>query len=198
MQQVEEFLQPFRPEAFSWLNEPARYKFGAGLDVWTDAETDFWQNTHYNFQRDNGHCLLTPLTGDFCLMTRVEFRPQAQYDQCGLMVRVDSENWIKVSTEYENEELSRLGSVVTNQGFSDWATQDVSSSHREVWYRISKSGRDFLLEHSGDGQNWVQMRVTHLHRAAEQLQAGVYACSPRGQDFWCRFKVIEISENGWL
>jgi hypothetical protein len=29
---VEKFLQPTIPEAFHWLNEPARYKVGAGLE----------------------------------------------------------------------------------------------------------------------------------------------------------------------
>ena len=198
MQRVEEFLQPSMPEAFYWFNEPARYQLGAGLEIYTDAKTDFWQNTHYGFQRDDGHCLLTRLAGDFSLVTRVESRPQEQYDQCGLMVRVDSENWIKVSTEHESETYSRLGSVVTNLGFSDWATQDIPSNFSEMWYRISKNGRDFLLEHSYDGRNWSQLRVAHLHEMPEQLQMGVYACSPIGQDFWCRFKVLEISENQWF
>jgi regulation of enolase protein 1 (concanavalin A-like superfamily) len=186
------------PEPFTWFNEPARYQLGAGLEIWTNEKTDFWQNTHYGFQRDDGHCLLTPLSGDFCLLTHVEFRPQHTYDQCGLMVRVDRENWIKVSTEYEDERVSRLGSVVTNLGYSDWATQDIASSHREMWYRISKNGPDFLLENSYDGQNWLQLRITHLHKVTEPLQAGVYACSPIGRDFWCKFKWLEISSNEWF
>jgi regulation of enolase protein 1 (concanavalin A-like superfamily) len=113
------------------------------------------------------------------------------------MVRVDGDNWIKVSTEYESETWSRLGSVVTNLGFSDWATQDIPSSRRAMWYRISRNGPDFLLEHSYEGQEWLQLRVTHLHEAPGQLEAGVYACSPVGKDFWCRFGLVGISENEW-
>ena len=198
MQLSAKFLQPSISDPFYWFNEPTRYRLGAGLEIFTDEKTDFWQTTHYGFQRDDGHCLLTKATGDFSLLTRVEFRPQTQYDQCGLMVRVDSQNWIKVSTEYESPACSRLGSVVTNCGFSDWATQDIPSSHREMWYRISRNGSDFLLENSYDGQNWLQLRVTHLHKVSEQLQVGVYACSPIGKDFWCRFKWLEISRNEWF
>ena len=198
MHLVEKFQQPSLPKSFYWFNEPARYQLGAGLEIYTDEETDFWQNTHYGFQRDDGHCLLTQLTGDFSLVTHVEFRPQEKYDQCGLMVRVDRENWIKVSTEYESKKHSRLGSVVTNLGFSDWATQDIASSHPEMWYRISKNGADFLLENSYDGQNWLQLRITHLHKVPEQLAVGVYACSPIGKDFWCRFNLLEISKNEWF
>jgi hypothetical protein len=181
----------------SWLNPPARYRLGEGLEIWTDAETDFWQRTHYGFRRDDGHCLLTAVEGDFSLTTHVEYRPRAQYDQCGLIVRADRENWIKASTEYDNSAFSRLGSVVTNLGYSDWATQDIPSTHREMWYRISKEGPDFLIENSFDGQEWRQMRITHLHAPSASLQVGVYACSPIGQDFWCRFTRLEIAPNRW-
>jgi regulation of enolase protein 1 (concanavalin A-like superfamily) len=198
MPMIENFNQPSIPETFYWLNEPAKTQLGAGLEIFTDEGTDFWQNTHYGFQRDNGHCLLTRRSGDFSVVTQVEFRPRERYDQCGLMIRIDRLNWIKVSTEYENEDCSRLGSVVTNLGYSDWATQDISSDHSEMWYRISKNGSDFLLENSYDGQNWLQLRVTHLHKLTDPLQVGVYACSPIGKNFWCRFNLLSISRNEWF
>ena len=197
MRRLENFLQSSIPQDFYWFNEPANYRIGEGLEIYTDKETDFWQKTHYGFRRDDGHCLLTRCSGDFSIMAHVEFRPQAQYDQCGLIVRVDTENWIKMSTEYENEKCSRLGSVVTNLGYSDWATQDIPSHHKDMWYRISKNGDDFLLENSYDGQNWLQLRITHLHKITEYLEVGVYACSPIGKDFWCRFTEFAISENNW-
>lgn len=197
MMLIEKFQQTSLPETFHWFNQPARFKLGNGLEIYTDEKTDFWQNTHYGFQRDNGHCLLTTQTGDFSLGTRVEFRPLEKYDQCGLMVRIDGDNWIKVSTEYEDQERSRLGSVVTNLGYSDWATQDIPSTHTEMRHRISRNGNDFLLESSFDGQDWFQLRIAHLHKASEICEAGVYACSPIGKDFWCRFKFLEISGNEW-
>jgi regulation of enolase protein 1 (concanavalin A-like superfamily) len=194
---TERFRSPSIPEPFYWFNEPARYEVGAGLEILTDAETDFWQNTHYGFRRDNGHCLFVRRAGDFALATHVEFRPRNQYDQCGLMVRADANNWIKLSTEFESETCSRLGSVVTNLGFSDWATQDISSDRRAMWYRISRSGSDFLLQASFDGQDYQQLRITHLHRAPDELEVGVYACSPLGRDFWCRFDRVEVSASTW-
>ena len=193
----EHFLQSSLPSDFHWFNKPKRYGVGNGLEITTDEKTDFWQTTHYGFQRDDGHCLLSPQTGDFSLLTHVEFQPSQQYDQCGLMVRLDRQNWIKVSTEYENTQVSRLGSVVTNFGYSDWATQDIQSVHHEMWYRISKRSSDFLLEHSYNGQVWRQMRVAHLHKRTKVYEIGVYACSPIGKDFWCRFTKLEIADNHW-
>lgn len=197
MQRILDFRELALPPGFRWLNPPSRFQLGNGLELFTDKATDFWQRTHYGFRRDNGHALLTPLLGDFSLTTRVEFRPRERYDQCGLLVRLDNENWIKLSTEFEDSERSRLGSVATNLGYSDWATQDVSSQHTEMWYRISKDGGDFLLEHSYDGQSWQQLRILHLHRAHETVEAGVYACSPIGEAFWCRFHFLEFGESCW-
>ncbi len=197
MQSSEHFLQPSLPEGYYWFNPPKHYSVGNGLEIWTDEKTDFWQRTHYGFQRDDGHCLFIRQADDFSLRTQVEFQPREKYDQCGLMVRIDSQNWIKISTEYESEHVSRLGSVVTNLGYSDWATQDISSNGRTMWYRISKRGSDFLLESSYDGQAWFQMRIAHIHKEVESYEVGVYACSPIGKDFYCCFKCLEISESLW-
>jgi len=57
MNLVEKFLQPTIPDAFHWFNELARYQSGAGLEIFTDEKTDFWQHTFYGFQRDGGHWL---------------------------------------------------------------------------------------------------------------------------------------------
>ncbi|MCB9104602.1 MAG: DUF1349 domain-containing protein [Anaerolineales bacterium] len=198
MNRIEPFLGPSIPAGFYWFNPPARYQLGDGLELYTDPQTDFWQRTHYGFERDDGHCLFTRLTGDFSVTTQVEFRPKAQYDQCGLMIRVDSQNWIKVSTEYESEEESRLGSVVTNLGYSDWATQTISSERTVMSYRISKRGSDFLIESAIADEPWQQLRVAHLHQLTEPIEVGMYACSPIGQNFWCRFARLEIGENGWF
>jgi regulation of enolase protein 1 (concanavalin A-like superfamily) len=195
---LEEFQSPSLPEGLFWFNEPPDYRLGNGLELYTSARTDFWQNTHYGFQRDDGHCLFARQSGDFSLLTHAEFQPRERYDQCGLMVRVDDQNWIKVSTEYEDESTSRLGSVVTNLGYSDWATQDIPSSHREMWYRMSKRKHDFLIESSFDGQDWLQMRIAHLHVLKEELKVGLYACSPIGQAFWCRFSYLRITDNCWF
>lgn len=185
------------PVGFFWFNEPKRYFFDQGLHLITAAKTDFWQGTHYGFRRDDGHGLLTEVTGDFSLSTQVTFTPQSQYDQCGLMARVDSQNWIKCSVEYENPTLSRLGSVVTNLGFSDWATQDISSAITTMQYRLSRQGQDFRLEYALSDGAWQQMRIAHLHAVGDALQIGIYACSPIGENFHCCFHSIQIGENAW-
>ncbi|MBE2223611.1 MAG: DUF1349 domain-containing protein [Anaerolineae bacterium] len=185
------------PEDLYWFNEPSRFRVGNGLEVWTDAGTDFWQRTHYGFRNDNAHCLLKDVSGDFSAATQVEFKPQNKYDQCGLILRLDEDNWIKASTEYISPENSKLGSVVTNLGYSDWATQDIASDVSQVWYRASKRGSDVRLDFSLDGELWQQMRICHLHQPSEKIAVGVYACSPLESSFWCRFDWLTFGQNEW-
>ncbi len=182
------------PEGFFWLNEPEKYYFDQGLCLFTDAKTDFWQRTHYGFRKDDGHCLLTRMIGDFSIKTETGFIPASKYDQCGLIARIDSDNWIKISMEYEDPELSRLGSVVTNLGYSDWASQDVSSNCKSMFYRLSRREKDILVEYSKDDTQWHQMRVAHLHALNDAIEIGVYACSPIGNGFQCKFSFIEIGK----
>jgi regulation of enolase protein 1 (concanavalin A-like superfamily) len=179
------------PENFQWLNEP-EYRLEQGLKLATQPETDFWQSTHYGFRRDDGHFLHIPREGDFCIETSCHFDPVSQYDQCGLMVRTDRNQWIKCSVEYESDTLSRLGSVVTNYGFSDWATQDIPSSTKSMRYRIKREGEDFIVQYAPAQHDWRQMRIAHLHHCKNQLAIGVYACSPTGKGFTCQFDYLSI------
>lgn len=185
------------PEGFAWLNPPQDVGYEPGqIRVTTDPETDFWQRTHYGFRRDNGHCLLREVAGDFSFQARFEFEYRNRYDQCGLMLRHDAENWIKVSIELEEGELARLGSVATNLGFSDWATTDIPASTHAMSYRVSRTGDDVLSEWSEDGRSWRQMRVCHLHAVPASLRIGVYAASPMKGRFSCR--IVEMAMGAGL
>jgi len=185
-------------EEFAWLNPPAYASFGRdGLAITTSNETDFWQRTHYGFRRDDGHFYYMRSRDDFHFTTQCRFDGKVQYDQCGLMVRIDAENWLKCSIEYENEEVSRLGSVVTNFGYSDWATQDIGSDMYRMHYGVHRNGSDFLIEYSFDGKRYVQMRVAHLHQGNGDVMVGVYACSPKRAGFECAIEEMAVGKSTW-
>ncbi len=181
------------PERFRWSHEPPRWTAGPPLEITTAPDTDYWQRTHYGFRRDNGHFLAAAVAGDFTVTAHVAFAPTAQYDQCGLMVRVDAATWIKCSVEYETPTLSRLGSVVTNLGYSDWATQDIASGVSEMWYQVRREGSDFTLAWADDGATWRQMRIAHLHTCPDDIAVGFYACSPTGRGFTCRVYELQLA-----
>ena len=106
-------------EEMTWLNEPTWQISNDLLIVNTGPDSDFWQRTHYGFRRDNGHALLKEIPPTASIRAHFTFTPNAQYDQCGILIRVDENNWFKCSIEYETPTQSRLGSVLTTSGYSD-------------------------------------------------------------------------------
>lgn len=184
-------------ENYFWHNKPMFDVKNNRLYIITSPDTDFWQKTHYNFQRDNGHCLLTKTKKDFSVTVRTEFNAQKQYDQCGLIIRIDSQNWIKTSIEYETKIHSRLGSVVTNLGYSDWATIDIHSEISSMWYRIQSKQKDILIEYSDDGSIWKQLRIAHLLCNYQEIDVGIYACSPMDSSFEAIFDNFILEDSHW-
>lgn len=184
---------------FEWLNKPKNFVVASNsLIIETEPGTDFWQRTYYGFRNNNAPAFLTKIHNDFTFKVKTEFEETSfMYDQCGVFLYVDSENWIKISVEYENEKFSRLGSVVTNLGYSDWATTDISAGISEMWYRVSRRGHDFFIENSLDGKQYKQMRMLHLHSNFEKIGVGVYACSPLKSNFNAVFSEFKIGVCEW-
>jgi len=119
-----------------WLNEPSKWELVADeLSVVTDLATDFWRETHYGFTRHSGHLFGYQTSGDFTATLRVRARFEALYDQAGLMVHLDEENWVKAGVEFSDGEVT-LSSVLT-VGRSDWATGRFDGDAGDFWIRAT-------------------------------------------------------------
>jgi regulation of enolase protein 1 (concanavalin A-like superfamily) len=183
---------------FNWINQPEKIELTESeLTIEPATNTDLWQRTYYGFQNDNAPGLLSDIKGDFTFTVKTAFDAKNKYDQCGVLLYQNSENWVKVSVEYENESIARLGSVVTNLGYSDWATTDISASITEMWYRFSRSGQDFYAEFSTDGENFKQMRIIHMHQEIDIAKLGVYACCPIKEGFKANFSNFKLEDCKW-
>jgi len=187
-----------------WQHPPQLWSVEDGaLIVRPDAQTDYWQRTHYGFQADNGHFLyveLDPTVHErFVLSTRVRFQPAHQYDQAGLMVRISPDCWLKTSVEYEQEEPNRLGAVVTNQGYSDWSTQDFSDEVNALSLRVRRERGDYFVEYalteSSTEPHWTQIRLAKLlaDDGHMPIRCGLYACSPKDAGFRAAFDYMTIA-----
>ena len=112
-------------------------------------------------------------------------------------VRQFCPNWLKASIEYENEVFQHLGSVVTNEGYSDWATTEIDAGIQSMWYRFSRREDDYCIECSEDGVHFQQMRICHMHRGDGKIQFGIYACSPEDSSFKAVFSHMKLTECQW-
>lgn len=182
-----------------WIREPKQAVITeTSVEIITEPKTDLWQRTYYGFQNDNAPVLQIDISEPyFSFVVKTHFESNCRFDQCGIAMYLDSDNWLKASIEYENTEYQRLGSVVTNHGYSDWATTDISADIKEMWYRFSRRESDYCIECSTDGVNFKQMRICHMREGSGQIKVGIYACSPEQSSFKATFTDMEITECKW-
>jgi regulation of enolase protein 1 (concanavalin A-like superfamily) len=175
-----------------WFSEPACAKqSGETLVVTTKAKTDFWRKTFYDYVTDNGHFLSLPVTGDFTLESRVAGKYTALYDQAGLMVRIDSGNWLKCGLEL----VGGIGhaSVVVTRDFSDWSTVRGTTTKDPIWWRLARKGSSLEVLYSLDGKSFTSTRLGYLPLQTI-VDTGIMCCSPEGSGFDCAFDEIRLGQ----
>ena len=187
-------------ESFRWTREPKSFLTENGtVSITTAPHTDLWQRTYYHFRNDNAPVLQMESSEKFfSFIVKTSFAESHQrFDQCGIVMYLDSENWLKASVEYENEAYQHLGSVVTNHGYSDWATTEILASVKSMWYRLSRREDDYCIECSEDGVRWKQIRICHMLEGAGAVRFGIYACSPEESSFTAVFSDMRLTECAW-
>ena len=98
-----------------WTRQPKQAEISESkVVIITEKGTDLWARTYYGFQNDNAPVFQIE-TDDkfFSFIVKTEFESSCRFDQCGVVMYLDSDNWFKASIEYEDEKIQRLGSVVT-------------------------------------------------------------------------------------
>ncbi|MBQ7930944.1 MAG: DUF1349 domain-containing protein [Clostridia bacterium] len=183
-----------------WIRAPKQFTVTEDkVEMVTEPRTDLWQRTYYHFRNDNAPVLqMTTDEKFFSFVVKTDFDTKIRYDQSGIVMYLDSDNWLKASMEYENDEIQRLGCVVTNNGYSDWSSVDVDASIKSVWFRLSRRDDDFCIENSMDGVNFKQMRICHMFNAKDEIRFGIYACSAEDSSFRAVFTDMEVTECKWL
>ncbi len=180
---------------FDWYNEPQNFRFmDKGLLIEAAPHTDFWQNADSRFYKDDGQFFAKEHYGDFEIRAKWRFEHIQDSAQCGVMVRSDAANWLKVGLLSPNPYRPQIGVVAASQGSSDWSVVDIPESTEELWFQISRRGRDFIVFYSLDGINYLQIRMTHLSKVGDIMSAGAYVCSPKDESFECILEEIYLKD----
>lgn len=193
-------MMTFDVNSLQWTREPLHFHVEDGkIEITTKPNTDLWQRTYYHFRNDNAPVLQMETDEKFfSFIVKADFtQSHHRFDQCGIVMYMDSENWLKGSVEFENEQFQHLGSVVTNRGYSDWATTAIPADVKIMWYRFSRREDDYCIECSRDGENFSQMRVCHMLEGGGKIRFGIYACSPEESSFTAVFSDMKITECAW-
>ena len=173
-----------------WFNPPAAWSAqGDHLTVTTAPKSDFWRKTHYGFTRDSGHFFYQEVQGDFEVTLRVTSGYKDLYDQAGLMLRVDEENWIKTGIEFFDQQ-QHASAVVTRQ-FSDWSVTPLPDNPASLWLRVTRKAEAVEVFYSLDGQTYTLLRLAYLV-PSETTQVGPMCASPDGTGFQVTFEDFQV------
>lgn len=138
------------------------------------AKHDFWRKTYYQplLVKDDGPFLYRSISQNtlpITIHTTFEVQnPQSQFDQGGIMIRLDYEHWIKTGVEVVDN-IPRLSCVVTN-GFSDWSTQIIDNPKIKIRVHVlPQHGGSIVVEAAapivGDTTDkWSFIRIAHLNK----------------------------------
>ena len=177
-----------------WYNEPREWTVeGDRVTMVADPVTDFWRKTDCGEIRDNGHFYFRHITGDFSAQVRFSGQYAVLYDQAGLMVRVDEENWVKCGVEFVNG-IQHASAVVTRD-YSDWSVVPLASNPATLWLRVSRRGSTIEVHTSLDGNHYTMIRSAYLKRA-ETVQVGLMCAAPEGAGFPVTFEGFAVWRQG--
>lgn len=112
----------------NWLNEPQQWeiKEGKALVMDVPAKPISGGFSHYGFTVDDGPFYYATYGGEFEVKVKITGNYVTTFDQMGLMLRIDHENWIKAGVEYVDGKQN-VSAVVTHQRLECSATAGCSS-----------------------------------------------------------------------
>jgi uncharacterized protein len=177
----------------SWMNEPASAKInGTEITVRSRAKTDFWQKTFDGYVADSGHFFHLPASGNFTFTSLINGKYATQYDQAGLMVRIDAENWMRCGTEFIDGK--RYASVVFTRTYSDGSTLPDLSETEPIWWRVVRKNDSIETFCSLDGTKFMSVRMGYFP-TQRTVEVGLMCAAPSGQGFDASFKALKLETS---
>ncbi|WP_114750119.1 DUF1349 domain-containing protein [Pleomorphovibrio marinus] len=175
---------------WDWINPPKEWvKEGQVMRLVTSPDTDFWVKTHYGFIRHSGHFYHSTKEGDFEISCKFTGRYLDQYDQAGLMLLQDKENWIKAGVEYVDGRQN-ISAVITH-GYSDWSVLPLEEAPADIYFKLRREGDFVEASYSLDGGDYSMYRLGYFI-PSQPIKVGIMAASPEGKGFEVLFQDVSI------
>ena len=121
-------------EKMQWFNEPSQWEIkDKKLTLFATPQSDYWRIAHYGFTVDDAPFLYTTYGGEFEAKVKITGDYKVRYDQAGMMIRIDHENYIKTGIEYVDGKYN-LSAVVTHHT-SDWSVITLDRAVPFIWIK---------------------------------------------------------------
>lgn len=177
-------------EKMQWFNEPEQWEIkGNALQMTVTAQTDYWRVSHYGFTVDDAPFMYSLCGGEFEVKVKISGDYKTRFDQSGLMLRIDHENYIKAGIEFVDGKYN-LSTVVTHKT-SDWSIIPLDKPVPFVWIKAVRRLDAVEVFYSFDDKEYTMMRNAWL-QDNHPVMVGVMGACPDGNGFNAKFEDFSI------
>ena len=178
-------------ESMQWFNEPEAWSIKNNkLTMQVTPQSDYWRISHYGFTVDDAPFIYTTRGGEFEVKVKIAGDYKVRFDQAGLMLRTDKENYIKAGIEFVDGKYNI--SCVATHHTSDWSVITLDKSIDYIWIKAVRRLDAVEIFYSFDDKNYVMMRNCHLADNTP-VMVGMMAACPDGNGFEARFEGFKIT-----
>jgi regulation of enolase protein 1 (concanavalin A-like superfamily) len=177
-------------EKMQWYNEPQKWEINnKALTMFVTPQTDYWRISHYGFTVDDAPFYYATYGGEFEVKVKLTGSYKARFDQMGLMIRTDHENYIKTGVEFVDGKFN-VSTVVTHTT-SDWSVTTLDKVPPFIWVKAVRKLDAIEIFYSFDDVNYIMTRNAPL-KDNHPVMVGMMAASPDGTGFDAKFEHFTV------
>lgn len=177
-------------EKMNWFNEPARWGIdGDTLTMAVTPQSDYWRISHYGFTVDDAPFYWAEYGGEFEAKVKISGDYKARFDQAGLMLRIDHENYIKAGIEFVDGKYN-ISAVVTHHT-SDWSVITLDNPIPYIWIKAVRRLDAVEIFYSFDNKEYILMRNAWMQDNIP-MKVGVMGACPDGAGFNATFENFTV------
>lgn len=175
----------------TWFNEPEEWRIDNDtLEMLVTPKSDYWRKSHYGFTVDDAPFYYAEFGGEFEAVLKIAGEYRSRFDQAGLMIRLDHENYIKAGIEYVDGKYNI--SVVVTHHTSDWSVIQLEVPVKSIWIKAIRRRDAVELFYSFDGIEYKMMRNAWL-APNHPVRVGMFGACPDGEGFKANFSDFRVT-----
>ena len=175
-----------------WFNEPDQWEIKDNvLSMSVTPQSDYWRISHYGFTVDDAPFYYATYGGEFEAKVKVTGDYKVRFDQAGLMLRIDHENYIKAGIEFVDGKFN-LSTVVTHKT-SDWSVITLDKTVPYIWIKAVRKLDAVEIFFSLDDKKYTMMRTCWLQDNCP-VMVGLMGACPDGTGFEAIFEDFQVKQ----
>lgn len=177
-------------EKMQWLNEPEKWTVeNQALSMFVTPKSDYWRISHYGFTVDDAPFYYALYGGEFEVKVKITGDYKNRFDQAGLMLRIDEQNYIKAGIEFVDG-VYNLSTVVTHKT-SDWSVIALEKPVPFIWIKAVRRLDAVEVFYSFDDKTYTMMRNAWMQDNTPMM-VGVMGACPDGDGFNVKFENFKV------